>query len=253
MNLGLEGKHLLVAGASRGLGYAIVQILLAEGARVTAIGRNPDSLNTARSTWVHAEPKANIRTVVSDLSDPDVADTLRLSVADEPSLDGVIVVAGSGRPSTLPPSHAFNEAASRNVVPAVVSIEAFGSKLLSSPNSAVVLTSSIAGIETIDCPIEYAAAKASLHAYAAHWSRSLKPVRVNVLAPGNMLTEGSIWERRMEQEPTQLSSFLEREVTLGRIGYPDEIARVAVFLVSEAASFITGATIVVDGGQVRHW
>lgn len=253
MNLGLAGRHILVAGASRGLGYAIVRHLLKEGAKVTAISRNHQRLAVAYSRWISEEPQANVQTLAADLSVPDIVETLRESVSNEVPLDGVIAVAGSGQPLGLPPTQAIMEATSRNVMPAVVLFEAFGPRLLDSPAGSVVLTSSIAGIERIDCPAEYAAAKASLHAYASHWSRALKPVRVNVLAPGNMLTDGSIWERRMKDDPVGLSSFLEREVTLGRVADPDEVARVAVFLVSQAASFINGTTVIADGGQVRQW
>lgn len=253
MDLGLSGRHILVAGASRGLGNAVVRRLLKEGASVTAISRDRKSLDVAHSGWIDANPQAIINAVTVDLSDPHAVRTLRESVDSKVSLDGIIVVAGSGRPLSLPPTRAIQEAVSRNLMPAVAMMEAFGPQLLDSPAGAVVLTSSIAGIEMIDCPAEYAAAKSGLHAIAAHWAREFKPVRVNVLAPGNMLTEGSIWERRMEEDPVELSAFLEREVTLGRVAEPDEVARVAVFLISQAASFINGATIIADGGQVRRW
>ena len=253
MKLGLAGSHILVAGASRGLGYAIVRQLLNEGADVTAIGRDQQSLDIAYSTWIDEAPQARVKIVSVDVSDPRVVQSLRESIQGKLPLDGIIVVAGSGRPSPLPPTQAIQEAISSNLMPAVVLMEAFGDELLKSPTGAVVLTSSIAGIEMIECPAEYAAAKSALHAFAAHWSRAFKPVRVNVLAPGNMLTGGSVWERRMDNDPAGMSSYLEREVTLGRVAHPDEVARVAVFLVSQAASFITGATIVADGGQVRQW
>jgi len=57
----------------------------------------------------------------------------------------------------------------------------------------------------------------------------------------------------MREDPTALDEYLSREVTLGRVAEPEEVARVAVFLVSRAASFMTGSTVVVDGGQVRQW
>ena len=74
-----------------------------------------------------------------------------------------------------------------------------------------------------------------------------------MVAPGNMLTEGSVWQRRMREDAAALDAYLSREVTLGRVAHPDEVARVAVFLVSRASSFMTGTTVVVDGGQVRQW
>ena len=253
MDLGLAERHVLVAGASKGLGFAIVSSLLAEGAKVTAVSRDPNVLAAAHLRWVTAEPMGMVSTVAIDLSDPTSAAMLATNLADNEGLDGVIVVAGSGRPTGESQTKAFSSAAAINVMPALVTLEAAGPLLRKSSHGAVVLISSVAGIEFIDCPPEYSAAKASLRAYASHWSRDLRPTRVNVLAPGNMLTEKSIWERRMLEDPIALDEYLSREVTLGRVADPEEVARVAVFLVSRAASFMTGSTVIVDGGQVRQW
>jgi 3-oxoacyl-[acyl-carrier protein] reductase len=253
MDLGLVGRHVLVAGASRGLGFAIVSSLLAEGAKVTAVSRDPNSLAAAHMRWVSTEPTGMVSTIAIDLSDPGSAAGLATDLAEKESLDGVIVVAGSGRSTGESQTKAFTSAVAVNVMPALVTVEASSPFLRKSSHGSVVLISSVAAIEFIDCPPEYAAAKASLHAYASHWSRELRPTRVNVLAPGNMLTEKSVWERRMLEDPIVLEEYLLREVTLGRVADPEEVARVAVFLVSRAASFMTGSTVVVDGGQVRQW
>jgi 3-oxoacyl-[acyl-carrier protein] reductase len=253
MDLGLAGSHVLVAGASRGLGFAIVSNLLAEGAKVTAVGRDPESLAAASTCWLSGEPHGVVSTLALDLSDPASVWPLAAYLADEGGLDGMIVVAGSGRPTGEPTTEAFASATANNVMPALVAVEAAGPLLGKSSSGAVVLISSVGGMEYISCPPEYAAAKAALLAYTSHWSRELRPVRVNALAPGNMLTEGSVWQRRMREDPTALDEYLSREVTLGRVAQPDEVARVAVFLVSRSASFMTGATVVVDGGQVRQW
>ena len=253
MDLGLAGRHVLVAGASRGLGFAIVSVLLSEGAKVTAVGRDSESLAAARDAWIAGQPQVVISTLALDLSDPASVAPLAAYLAGDGELDGVIAVAGSGRPAGKPPTEAFASATSTNVMPALVTLGAASPLLQKSSSGAVVLISSVAGMEYIDCPPEYAAAKASLHAYASHWSRELRPVRVNVVAPGNILTDGSAWQRRMLEDPTALDEYLSREVTLGRVAEPEEVARVAVFLVSRAASFMTGSTVVVDGGQVRQW
>ena len=253
MDLGLIGKRVLVAGASRGLGFSVVTKLLAEGAAVTAVGRDSDSLDTARALWIAESPRGVVNTLTLDLSDPESVSPLSTFLDNENGLDGLIVVAGSGRPTGERPTAAFASASATNVIPSLVALEAVGPLLRESSNGAVVLISSIAGTEFIECPPEYAAAKAALHAYASHWSRELCPVRVNVVAPGNMLTEDSVWERRMREDPSAMNDYLSREVTLGRVGQPDEVARVVVFMVSSAASFMTGSTVVVDGGQVRQW
>ena len=253
MDLGLAGKRVLVAGASRGLGFAISSILLEEGARVTAIGRDPKALETAHKQWLQMHSAAEVRTLSLDLAEPTSATRLAEFLEVQGALDGVIVVAGSGTPFSGAKVDAYSSAVARNVVPALVTVSAAAPLLQRSASGAMVLVSSIAGTEFITCPPEYAAAKSVLRTYGVHWSREFAPTRVNVLAPGNIRTQGSVWERRQREDPVALDKFLRREVALARVANPSEIARVAVFLVSSAASFITGATVVVDGGQVRQW
>ena len=76
-------------------------------------------------------------------------------------------------------------------------------------------------------------------------------VRVNAVVPGNVLFPGGTWEAKVEQRPDFWRDYIGREVPLERFGRPDEIAQAVLFLASERASFITGAALVVDGGQTR--
>jgi 3-oxoacyl-[acyl-carrier protein] reductase len=253
MDLGLAGRHVLVAGASRGLGFSIVSQLLAEGVMVTAVGRDQSSLDHAERRWMKQFSQARVETLRLDLSASSAIAPLELALARQGELHGLIVVAGSGRPTGEPLNAAFSSAVARNVTPALVAIEASKPLLRKSENSAIVLISSIAGLEFIQCPPEYAAAKSTIHAYGSHWARELSPTRVNVLAPGNILTEGSVWEGRLREDPEALNEYLAQEVSLRRLAQPDEVARVAIFLVSQASSFMTGSSVVVDGGQVRQW
>ena len=92
MDFALKGKHILVAGASRGLGEAIVSCLLGEGARVSAVGRNADSLKSAHRLWLDTWPFAQVELLPLDLSDRLSVEPLREFVSREGMLDGVVAV-----------------------------------------------------------------------------------------------------------------------------------------------------------------
>ena len=117
----------------------------------------------------------------------------------------------------------------------------------------LTFVSSIAGCEAIGAPVTYGAAKAALQSAMKSLSRLMGPqgVRVNAVAPGNVLFPGGTWARKLAERRDFFEQYIQREVPLQRFGRPEEIADTVVFLASERASFITGACIVVDGGQTR--
>ena len=78
-----------------------------------------------------------------------------------------------------------------------------------------------------------------------------KGVRINSIAPGNILFPGSVWDRKRREDTAAVDAMLVRDVSLGRLGSPEDVARIATYLISPLAGFITGATYVVDGGQTR--
>jgi NAD(P)-dependent dehydrogenase (short-subunit alcohol dehydrogenase family) len=114
--------------------------------------------------------------------------------------------------------------------------------------------SSICGVETLpDAPVTYSAAKSALNAYVRGLARPLgrHGVRINAVAPGNILFEGGSWAKRRADDPVFVDAMLEREVALRRFGTPQDVAAVVVFLGSAKAGFATGAVWTLDGGQVR--
>jgi 3-oxoacyl-[acyl-carrier protein] reductase len=124
--------------------------------------------------------------------------------------------------------------------------------LLARPGT-IVFIASIAGVERLPAPLPYSAAKAALVNYAKNlsWAVADLAIRVNCVAPGNILFPGGSWETHLRERGDQVRGYIQSEVASKRFGTPEEVAEAVGFLCSAKASFITGACMVVDGGQSR--
>jgi 3-oxoacyl-[acyl-carrier protein] reductase len=127
--------------------------------------------------------------------------------------------------------------------------------LLKQESSSFTFISSIAATEAIGAPIPYSAAKAAIEMTMKSLSRLVGPqgVRVNAVSPGNVLFPGGSWEKKLVDRREFFEEMIQREVPLQRFASPEEIANVVVFLASKRASFVTGSSVVVDGGQTRSY
>jgi 3-oxoacyl-[acyl-carrier protein] reductase len=249
MNLELEGKVALVTGSSAGIGLAIAKQLAREGCTVVLNGRDAARLRTAQSEV----PGANA--LAADVRDAQACQTLMQRVLVQHSrLDALICNVGSGAsvsPGDETPDE-WRRVLDINLHAATQTVWAATDALTASRGS-IVCISSICGIEALGCPTPYAAAKAALESYvrnAARWM-GRQGVRINSVAPGNILFPGSVWERKLKENKAAVERMLARDVALGKLGSPEDVARMVAWLASPLASFITGATFVVDGGQLR--
>ena len=122
--------------------------------------------------------------------------------------------------------------------------------MLEKSQGVLLFISSIAGIEAFGAPTDYSTAKNAIIALAKNMARKLASnVRVNVIAPGNVYFKGGSWDERIKQDKKRVDKIIQATVPMNRFASPEEIADAAVFLCSDRAKFITGATLVVDGGQ----
>ncbi len=126
-------------------------------------------------------------------------------------------------------------------------------KSLFDTSGSIVFISSICGVESLGAPTDYSVAKSAIIAFSKNLSRKVGPsLRVNTVAPGNIYFKGGTWDKKVKTDSTKVKNMLKNEVPLQRFGTPEEIADAVAFLCSERASFITGANLVVDGGQTRN-
>jgi NAD(P)-dependent dehydrogenase (short-subunit alcohol dehydrogenase family) len=250
MQLNLAGKIALVTGSSKGIGFSIAQALHAEGCKVALNSRNSEQLAKAV-----AQLSGSIG-LIGDVT--QVVDAQRIvseSIKSFGKLDILVCNVGSGK--SVPPGEENLEEWQRifalNLWSTTNVVEAAHDALIDS-KGVIICISSICGFETIaGAPITYSAAKAALHSYVRGISRPLgkQGVRINAIAPGNILFDGSVWSRKLSENASAIQSILERDVALGCLGKPQDVANLVVYLSSAHAGFATGAIWTLDGGQVH--
>lgn len=250
MDAELSGKTALVTGASRGIGRAIAAALHGEGCRVAMNARTSADLSIA----VGALPGAVA--VAGDVTRSDEAQRIvNDAVGALGQLDILVCNVGSGR--SVPPGtetqdewqrvFALNFWSTTNIVEAA-------SGALIAPGGVVVCISSICGLEVVPgAPITYSCAKAALHAYVRGVARPLgkRGVRINAVALGNVLFNGSVWSRKLAEDAAAVQTMLMRDVSLATLGTLRDVADLVVYLASPRTAFVTGGVWTLDGGQVH--
>ena len=250
MDLSLRNKKVFVSGSSRGIGMGIARKFIEEGADVVINSRNPADLTAAAITL------GNCNSIAGDLSNP--SDALATITKAAEILGGIdIVVCNVGSGSSVPPGQeTYNEwlrVFHVNFFSATNLIEASRTFLGESQGS-IVCISSICGNETIPgAPVTYSVAKSALTTYVKSMSLPLavEGIRINSVAPGNISFEGSVWSKKMAQDPESVKAMLKNNVPLGEFGSPDDVANLVVWLASDVAKFVTGTIVTTDGGQTR--
>ena len=250
MHLDLAGKAALVTGSSRGIGLTIAEALHSEGCRVAINSRNPEELANVAARLPGAIA------VAGDVTESTDAQCVVSEVLKSfGKLDIVVCNVGSGQ--SVPPGEETPEEWQRvfglNLWSATNTVAA-ARDALSDSKGTIVCISSICGLEVIaGAPITYSAAKAALHAYVRGMARPLgkQGVRINAIAPGNILFESSVWSRKLSENRAAVQAMLDRDVALSRLGTPQDVASLVMYLASARAGFASGGIWTLDGGQVH--
>lgn len=248
MDLGLDGKRFLVTGGTRGIGRAVVDGLLAEGAAVAFCARTADAVEVAQSEL--SAVGTALGTAV------DVADRAAVAgwVADAADALGGIDGLVSNVSALAIPDNPDNWRSSLEVdlMGTVGLVEAALPHLLASGAGSIVTISSVSGREIDFAAGPYGTVKAAIIHYTQGLAFQLagKGVRANTVSPGNTYFPGGVWPSIEENDPELFATALGLNPT-GRMATPQEVANAVVFLSSSAASFITGTNLLVDGALTR--
>ena len=256
MDLGLTDKVAIVTGSSRGLGLAIARSLAAEGCRVSMSARGEARLREAEADVADsAKGKGRTLAVVADLAKAEgVQAVIDRTVAAFGGIDILVnnvgLAGGGGLFETS--DEQWQEAFDQTLLPAVRASRLAAPYMQRRGSGVIVIIASIFGREA-GGRMTYNAVKAAEISLAKSLAQQLAPsnIRVNSLSPGSILFEGGSWWRRQQADPAGIAEFVKRELPFGRFGRPEEVGDVVAFLCSERASWISGASIVVDGCQSR--
>jgi 3-oxoacyl-[acyl-carrier protein] reductase len=247
MDLGLRGKGAVVTGASRGIGRAIALRLADEGVGVAVCARGEPSLREAeaelrtRSVPVYA--------AVGDVANPEALDGFLDAARAKLGRVDILVNNPSGL-SFVDDEAAWQSTFNVDLLAAVRASWKVIPWMAEGGGGAIVHISSIAGLEALGFPPAYCAAKAALVSHSKSLAVALAPqkIRVNTVAPGSIEFPGGLWAQAKQGNPDFYGAVL-KNIPMGRMGTPEEVADVVAFLVSERASWVTGVCLAVDGGQ----
>jgi 3-oxoacyl-[acyl-carrier protein] reductase len=259
MELGLRGRVALVCAASQGLGKAAAAALAREGAHVVICSRDRKKLEAAAKEIATGDGR--VLPVVADLTKPrDIARCVASVVKEFGRIDVLVTNAGGPPAGTFPglKDADWQTGFERNLLSAVRCIREVLPHMQKQHWGRIINLTSYTVKQPINDLIISSAIRPGVLGLAKILSNQYarEGILVNTVAPGNYLTarQEDLARTRAGEKGMSFEAYLEaqsKDIPVGRLGRPEELADVITFLASERASFITGATIAVDGGQVR--
>lgn len=253
MDLGLDGARVLVGGGSSGLGLAVGTALAGEGARVVLVARPSERLETAAGS---VEGCVGIGVDLASVDGP--ASAVQRTVQTLGGLDAMLVNSGGPPPGGFDQldEAGWEQAIQGTLLGAVRLIRAALPHLRHSDRPAILVILSSSAREPIPGLTASNTIRPGLAGLIKSLSAEIAPIRINGLAPGRFTTQRNVeveaaTAARTGQTTEEVRAGLVARIPLGRLGDPIELGRVGAFLLSPAASFVTGAIVPIDGGMVR--
>ena len=257
MNLELQDKVAIVTGSSRGLGLASARALVSEGCRVTICARGEAALDAAAAELRSSASGGadRVLAIAADVSTADgVARVVERTVEVFGGLDILVNNVGLASGTTIVETtdETWQEAFDQTLFPAIRASRLAVPHMRRRGGGSIVMIASIYGRES-GGRMTYNAVKAAEISLAKSMAQQLARdnIRVNSVAPGSILFPGGSWFKRQQQDPAGIAEFVARELPFGRFGRPEEVGAVVAFLSSARASWISGASVPVDGCQSR--
>lgn len=250
MNLELDGSAIVVTGGTRGLGRALVEAFLREGASVRFCARSGVAVTETKDALGGL---GDVDGSAVDVADADAYRSWLTRCWDE--MNGVDVLVSNASAMTLDSTPESWDACYRvDLQHAVTGVDTIAPRMAEAGGGAIVLVSSVSGLDLRQPPNvrAYATMKAALVSFGglAAQEYASQGVRVNLVSPGSILSEGGFWDGLRSQAPDMFAQF-EAAHALGRMASLPEIVDPILFLASPRASFVTGANLRVEGGLVK--
>jgi 3-oxoacyl-[acyl-carrier protein] reductase len=256
VDLQLTDKVAIVTGSSKGIGLACARALVQEGCRVAICARGEARLKEAAAELgTLAGADGRVFPIAADLATSDgVAAVVSRTIEAFGGIDVLVNNVGLARGSDIVATSdaEWHEAFDQTLFPAVRASRLAVPEMRKRGGGSIVMIASIWGRES-GGRMTYNAVKAAEISLAKAMAQQLARdnIRVNSVAPGSIRFPGGSWDRRVQEDPDGMAEFVRRELPFGRFGRPEEVGAVVAFLASPRASWISGASVPVDGCQSR--